>query len=286
MNTVTLDNRTFTFPSSWDELSKRQLLNVATVLMMNIPEIQKKIRLLVHFLRLKGSILCYNERNYLVFGRYKYFKWMAIGAIRKGKVRRICDEDLYALSETLNFLFENNELTRQLLPKIKRFYGPDDRLSNVTFIEFAKADKRHRNYVASENEMYLNEMIAILYRPAKKFRYINRFFGVNVADVRQKYSDNCIKNAKRFKYVSRAQKKAVLFYWEGCYSFMISTFPHVFTNGNDGDSDGFGFAGLITELAGTKFGNTDQTADTHIMTILLYLEILAIQQEKQKKITQ
>jgi hypothetical protein len=284
MNTVKIDNKTFVFPSTWNELDRDQLLRVATVFMMEIPDIEKKIRIIIHFLKLKGRIISHNERNYLLFGKYKYFKWMIPGGIRTGKVKQIVDEDLFMICETLNFLFEKNMLTIQLVPVIsKKFYGPDSRLANVSFIEFAKADIRHRNYISSENEMYLDEMLAVLYRPAKKFISFRKFLGLPIGDIRQKYSDDCIKNAKHFKNIPRRYKKALLLYWEGCYNFMIDTFPHVFTGNSDGSDDGFGFAGMITELAGSKFGNTEQTAETNMLTILLHLEIISTQQKKSKQ---
>lgn len=277
MNTVQIEGKEYTFPAAWNELNKKQLLKVARVLLMPISDMEKKLRLILYFLKLKGCILCYHERNYLLYGIYRYLKWLAIPGIRKGKIKMIGDEDLWYLSETVNFLFDEVTLTNQLIQEIRingmRFLGPAPRFADISFIEFAKADARYHYYITSENEMYLNQMVAILYRPPVKFYHMKRWLRDQVTE-RQKYSDDCIKNADKLGTIPRNVKKAILLYWEGCYLHMVNTFPHVFT-GDAGSDKGYGFAGMITELAGDKFGTTDQTAEQNLFTILLYLEMLA-----------
>ena len=159
MNTIEIGKVKVLTPASWNELTRKQLLYIAELFDSRFTLIDFKVRVLKAFLSLKNKI-----------------------------ARQISHEDAYFLTETLDYLFKPINLTKNLIPTIKisrfrRLFGPADKMMTSTFGEFIKAHTRfevyEKNKTASpeallsklyeEKDAFLNEMVAILYRPKKFF---------------------------------------------------------------------------------------------------------------------
>jgi hypothetical protein len=267
------------YPSSWNELSQRQLIDICDLF------IQKKTENIFR----AAVVLIMIGKNTLLFKSWRFYNFMKSKGRNHSMFADVLDGinvSIFRISETLDFLYKKNELTRNLIPKFRGLYGPSDLFGNLTFIEYSKADIRCRSYDNTHDEKYLNELIAVLYRPGKYFWNIRRHFTAD-SDPRQSYGDRYISNAKRVARWPQAVRRAIYLYYKGCSEALLTRYPHVFTvvENSEQPQNAFGMGGLIASLAGEKFGNPDQTANTMLHYILIHLEQEAIAYEKQKSQT-
>lgn len=276
---------TILYPSSWNELTSEQLIDISDLFLQKKNEFQFRAE---SALRIIGV-------HSLLYKRWVYLKYM-IAAHRKDKdktrIEKLIDEQdglnlsVYRISETIDFLFKENTLTKNLIPEFRNMFGPSDLFGNVSLIEFSKADIRCKSYENTHEEKYLNELIAVLYRPAKYFWGIRKHF-TNDDDSRQPYGDKYIKNESSIAKWPLTVRNAIYLWYKGCMGGLMERYPHVFKESDDsGETKGFGMAGLITALAGEKFGNPEKTAETMLHHILIYLEQEAVIAEKRKSKTE
>lgn len=283
MNTIQVNigskKQTLQLPSEWNELSAKQLLFVASLF----------TRGLVHPSFVANVALEMLGKKHIVFKEYRRLQWLI--ATNKHNLAKYSKADdmltdlnyaIAVIGEQFGFIWNSNKLTRQLLPKYRGKYGPSDFLGNLTLIEFSKAEVRFKAYEQTKNELYLNQLVAILYRKPKFFWFIRRHFSADI-DPRREYSDNYIRAGVSSWPLN--VRFAIYLWYQGCRQELAARYPNVFTEG-DGDSDDFGFASLITSLAGPKFGDTDKTASTLLHTILAYLELQAREANKNKQKTE
>ncbi len=174
-------------------MNRKQLISVSGSLLQQLSPFDFKLRLIMKWLKLENRIFQYDNASWYIYGIYRINALFALWGIKKGKVKSFDYADIYLLSETMNFLLKedqvagehsqvtrNNQLTRQLIPSIRvgktRLYGPSDKMKNITSGEYAKAEHRYLAFIQSGDEKYLNEMIAVLYRPRRRFAWLSRFF--------------------------------------------------------------------------------------------------------------
>lgn len=276
---------TILYPSCWNELTCQQLIDISDLFLQKKNEIQFRAESVLRIIGMQS----------LLRKRWTYLKFM-IAAHKKDKdktrLEKLIDEQdglnisIYKISETLDFLFKNNTLTKNLIPGFRNMFGPSDLFGNVSLIEFSKADIRCKSYENTSDEKYLNELIAVLYRPSKHFWTILKHF-TNDDDPRQPYGDKYIKNASFIAKWPLDVRNAIYLWYKGCMGGLMERYPHVFAESdNNGEVNGFGMAGLFTALAGEKFGNPDKTAETMLHHILIYLEQEAVIAEKRKSKTE
>jgi hypothetical protein len=285
MNTLEIKigakSETILYPSSWNELTRTQLIDISKL-----------------FLHKKNETLFRVESVMLLIGRKTmlFKKWVnlrfTIASMRNSKntelLVQLTDQleglnvSIYRISETLDFLFKENALTKNLIEKFKGLHGPSDLFGNVSLIEYLKADIRCKSYENTGDEKYLNELIAVMYRPAKYFWWLRKYL-TSDDDPRQQYGDKFIKNSVKISRWPLPLRNAIYLYFKGCMAGLMERYPNVFKEDNSsGEQSGYGMAGLITALAGEKFGNPEQTASTMLHHILIYLEQDAIIAEKIK----
>jgi hypothetical protein len=295
MNTVEINIKGFakqvvSYPSEWNEINKEQLLFALQL-------VNKKI-LLSEF-RVKAVQLFLGKKNELF---KQYALYIRAQNHRKGNIAtRIfwqnklnhLDECIYGISENLKWIFEKTDLTKQIIPCISKFpnfqisklYGPASAFADLTFIEFAKADTYFLSYSNTGETQYLNKLIAALYRPGKFAWRIRSFFAYGF-NKRVSYSDDCLlHNLNRVEKLEDNLKQAILFWFKGCREYIVSKYPHVFKpSDSDENSESFGWAGILTQLAGGKFGDQDKTAFTKLHDILrsIEMDMVDIEQHKAK----
>ncbi len=261
MNTIGLDKYHVQVASTWNELTKRNLLFFATIFPIEKSQVREiKIRLILNLLNVRRNLR---------------LQW---------KLFRCDDEQIYALSELTNFLFEGNELTKWLIPSVrigwKTYYGPSDNLINVSLIEFSKADTYYLKYLKTKDEAWLNKMIAVLYRP-KKVPYRPKAIDFD-GEIRQQYNgEHVAAREKKFTRLPIPTKKAILINYQGVRNNLEKCYPHVFRTRKKGKN--LGWAPIILELAGDKFGNEERTAHSRLHTILIYMELVAVQRIEQER---
>ena len=196
-------------PTSWNELSKKQLENIC-------------FQLECYHFEIKD-----NQESELEIRTRLYF------AIAKEFLRNNSWKNIrYALSEIqpkeyavlTKFIFEKNTRTKfdaSLKIKGVNYYGPDLRLRNVTIGEFSFEDSLYYNWKHSFNILYLNALCATLFRIKSN--------SIKETDKRQRFNKLLVDtNAKHFVNVPYKTKLAIAYTYEGCRNNFIDTYKNIF----------------------------------------------------------
>ncbi len=224
MNLVQIDNIQRSLPSTWNELTLEQLLFVSDLFSSRLSLIEFKVKALFEFLSMKRKTL-----------------------------KRIAPEDAYALCESLDFLNKEVSLTRNLIPVIKsgfkKYYGPADAMVYCTFGEFTLACSALDDYQKTGEEKYLDQLVAILYRPQKFFWSIRKYF-IDNQDPRAKFMNRTLKKrAGKMKMVDHCVKYSVYLFFNGVLNSLPALYPYVYRQKDETDSQDTGWASLIISLA-------------------------------------
>lgn len=287
MNTLEIEGKKYEFPSEWNEINQQQILVLSTLAARKMPVMDFKLQLLFSWLKLSKLFLYFKNKVFFLEKKHRILPFLIPFSISRKQMKVIDHSDIYLLTETVDFLFDTNEdktflssqLTKNLLPRIKNLYGPMDEFRDLTVIEFAKADHRFISFRASGEPHLLDEMCAILYRPKKRFLLLRRFFGYSEENIRVKFRQSILDAGKKtFEKIDFRNKYAVYLFWEGCRNMLKIQYPHVF-NQPSSEDDGFGWAGIIDQLK----NNTCYGEDSLLHTVLLHIEMAAIEREKQKR---
>lgn len=252
MNALTFTFRgkyhTFHAPSVWNEVNAEQLLLWTKVAHSGYDE-DRKLSFAVP--------IFYN----IPVGLYKYIK----------------DGLRLQIFTSLEKMFRENRLNVWLIPKVKilwwSYYGPDDKLSNVTAYEFFNAcEPLYWKYKNNGDESALTSLCAVLYRPKR--------WGTVVNDIRKPFTDaGTRKRSKWFSYLPLNTRRAILFNYEGCRNFIVKNHPKAFKASAGGTNK----RGDVTlSLAGGPLGDLNSTRNTNLYDFLLHLVRLVEQEEELK----
>lgn len=123
------------------------------------------------------------------------------------------------------FLDKNIQRTRFIRKiKINRhvFYGPRDRLSNLTIEEFSAADLFFYYWITNNSYIDLDRLITVLYRKKAKIS--------NSIDIRQPYSEfDLHKRGEIIPKLDLSTKLAIGLTYLGCREEIIKKYPVVFS---------------------------------------------------------
>lgn len=201
---------------------------------------------------------------------------------------------LFLLSEHFDFLISDRTLVTNPFPFLRlpwyrfapKLHGPSDGLKNISIWEFALAERALIDYFNTEETEHLDNLLAILYRPASIQKLIRRWFH-HVPDVRQTFNDQTFSNRiPLMKRIPLETKVAVsLFVNSVRLSFKDpERFPHIY---NDVQKRAHGkelsWADVIMEMSGEVPGNEENTGRVNLYTFLYRLELNAIKAEELKK---
>lgn len=282
MNVIQIGEATSNTPESWEEVSKQQVHDIAWALLNSATIQDFKSRLMLRWLKLEGKIYSFNEKIYTNQGS----KRKTLRLHRQGKAMFISFDDWYRVCETLDWMFVassdgkkqyfRSSITENPVPVINikkgrtRLFGPDDFLANCSAIEFAKADTRLISFRNTGKEQYLNELIAALYRPRRRFRNLSRMITGNYDNgFRVKYSDTHLANAGNIAKIQPEIRHAILIWFEGCCTAMAQKYDSVFSGGESAD-DGKGWAGVFQRIA-DKATEIESVMEVNIHTLLFDL---------------
>jgi hypothetical protein len=252
MNSLTFPykgiHRTYHSPSIWNEVTAKQLLLWTAVLVSSFPE-EKKLSYAVP----------------IFYG------------IPENMYGDIKESSRLQIAPSLKGLFTENKLNKWLIPRIailtRRFYGPADKLSNLTAYEFFCAcEPLYWKYKLQGDDRALTALCAILYRPRRKDKVNN--------DLREEFTDSGMaKRAKLFRFLSGNTKRAIAFNYEGCRNFIVQMHPKAFKSSHQQSTK----RGDVTlSLAGGPLGDLIATRNTNIYDFLLHLVRLIEQEEELK----
>jgi hypothetical protein len=239
-------------PSGWNGVSAVQLVRWIMTLQSNRPD-EEKLKLAVP--------IFYTIKN-------RFYK-------------RIPEYYLVQFAPALRFLFGEILLTNWLIKSVcperfNRYYGPADKLSNITAYEFfAYCERFYWKYDNKPDEEALNALIATLYREKRRTPIHD--------DQRCELTDAGI--ARRMKYVAKlpmALRMAIFFNYKGCRTYITALHKNAFS-GKGGASKKRGDVTLA--LAGGPLGDLERTRKANLYDFLLHLEDLIEREEKLKEMT-
>jgi hypothetical protein len=242
MNQVQIDNTYRSLPSTWNELTREQLLFVSGLFSSKLSLIEFRAKALFEFLSVKRKLL-----------------------------KRVAPEDAYTLCESLDFLNKEVTLTRNLLPVLKaglkKYHGPADAMVYCTFGEFTLACSALDDYQKTGEEKHLDQLVAILYRPEKFFWSIRKIFTDN-QDPRATFMNRTLKRrAGKLGMVDHCVKYSVYLFFNGVLYTLPALYPYVYRQKDDTESQDGGWASLIISLAD---GKTDDKSLKTVMSSNLY----------------
>ncbi len=242
MNQVQIDNIRRSLPSTWNELTREQLLYVSRLFTSKLPLVEFRVKALFEFL-----------------------------SVRRKTLKRIAPEDAYTLCESLDFLNKEVTLTRNLLPVIraglKNYFGPADAMVYCTFGEFTLVCSTLDEYQKTGELKSLDQLVAILYRPQKFFWSIRKYFTDN-QDPRAKFMNRTLKKrARKLARVDHCIRYSVYLFFNGILNSLPALYPYVYKQKDQADSQDNGWASLIISLAD---GKTDDKSLETVMNSNLY----------------
>lgn len=226
MRIIELNKRLYSVPENWNELTGPQLLQVMEVLYGNYEVDAARLKLLK------------------ILTGITWFRFFMAPLAERAEHLHLC-----------HFLINGNDLTRQLLPVYKGFHGPADDFNNITGEEYVfsedfyfksfEIDEKARTRIM--NEQYLNELVAVLYRPKK------RGYDLKLdkdGDARQVFNQNVCAYHAKYTIVKwpLAAKLAVFTWYETCRKNMIDQNPEIFAGGS-GEPAKYGLISVMRVIA-------------------------------------
>lgn len=224
MKTVTFNNDRYTIPSKWNELSTKQLVAVAKIMLSESEWDIIKVRLILYFLGMRVI----RHKTVVVDGIENFY-------IKHGfrRVYLISAYDIDMLGNTLNFLTEkpDKEGKRLLRPTVKKqpfpvlklrfrkYIGYKNALTDMLFGEFIFAETYYYRYLKTKDEAWLNRLLAVLYRRVKNGK-------------RQEFSEeNIEQNAAIIAKLPPYVKLAMRFFYDGSKEQLAEEFPSILGSG-------------------------------------------------------
>lgn len=172
--------------------------------------------------------------------------------------------------EHVQWIFDKIIVTKNLVPRYKKFYGPSDELNNMTIAEFHFAEQYY-SQIKGNDYTALPHLIATIYRPAKK-RY-NKILNTD-GDIRQPFNSNVVDYyAGKISKWPDAVKYAILIYYDSCREKIANENPKIFKK-SGGESDGLGMYSIMRSLAGPKFGELEKVEEMLLQNALLELNLI------------
>ncbi len=265
MTSIKINDYTTEIPASWNELDRKMLLALASMLNEKYVEYDFKIRALFILSGWKLISPIANTTLYRVRLKYRKKAW-------------VNEQQMLALCENIGFLLKKSEnkkqtvfnvaprLTKNLIPNIrilyKKYYGPADALYNLEFGEYLTAENYFTQYLKTSDEGALDKLIATLYRRQDKdfdpeeFNYRG--------DRREPFNyHNIDARARKLSKIDKPLKLAIMLFYEGCRAHIAKLFPTVFTG--TGKINRYGSLSLVDMLT-----NGDVTKHTAIKKGFLY----------------
>lgn len=269
MITLHLYKKQHQMPEEWNELTGRQLVEIASVLHKKDKSMHDRIHLFRICAGITQSALL--NYNYLPSWIHQKLFW------KKIEVLLFIERHLYLV----DFLCKENGLTRQLIDFIGEFDGPKSNFENLLMDEFCWSEHWYLQFKSTGSIEALVSLVATLYRPPR----INYDHKCNPeGDSRVPYNVHMTEHyAKHLRKQPIALLLAVMIWYEGCRQELVKSFPRVF-NGKGGDTESFGLFSLITGVAEDGvLGDFDKVNSKHVQVVLLRLTELLIRAEEMKK---
>lgn len=201
-------NKTAWGVEKWSELTEKQFLPAVRAIMMSIENPAAKYML---------PLICSN--------------------IPKEDYRKFSHVQVAQILAAFDHLLEYNDLpVKWMIPKLEvghivknkflplqDLYGPGDKLKNLVFEEFMYAESMADKFKKDDNPHYLDQFVAILYRPKKRDKTLH-------GDVREAFNRHSVEErALKIERIDRAAKVAVHLNYLGCKALFPKLYPALFS---------------------------------------------------------
>ena len=180
----------------------------------------------------------------------------------------------------MKLVFEKEASGQQLLPVYKKYYGPAADFDNLRMKEFHFSENYYGELTTdADNDEALNNLVAVLYRPAKKkYDTVKNVDG----DIRIHFNHNeTAYHAKQIARWPEAVKQAIFLWYHTCRMELIDNNKTAFSVPDDGYTSEFdtGIYGMMRMLAGDKLGSITAVEEMYVHTAILEVGLLK-EQEK------
>lgn len=201
-------NLEFNIATSWNELNEYQRAKISELI----------------FLSEKGSKWIYFLTMYYLFcdSPFRFFKIQTYKD-RLNFFRLLRQVPFSDLLSYIEFVFVELSLTK--FPKFVKidgvkYYGPADRLSNVSIEELNFAYKFYFEWMTTQDVSALDRLITVIYRPGRKKKR---------GDIRELFDvESITSRGNVFPKLGYAQKISIGFAFKGSVEQMFSKFPVLF----------------------------------------------------------
>ena len=205
------------------------------------------------------------------------------GAI--GALDLLTDYQILDLTKMIHWVYEKldlkeNKIISFTLDEID-YLGPSSDLSNMRFGEFIMAETYFMQYTESrmENSIYLDKLIAALYRPHGLGPEYSPGDAHYRGDWRQKFNSNLIDSrASIIKDLDLAIKDGIYLFYAVARDSLFSYYPNVFPKRKSSSKQqnvgqiNFGWIGVFDDMLGEKGRTAESLEDEFLSTALMSLE--------------
>ena len=267
METLQIGTITKQVPSTWDELTRKQLLRLLADVYSE-PRPGRRLRLLSLLSGFPTPLLA-NLPTVVLAQLLPLADWV--------------DSDAH-------------RLTAQLLPILRipgrhvaerptTWHGPRASFSNLLFGEFIFADTFFALYCLHGTQSFLDQFLTVLYRPAKRDASPERADWDG--DVRLAFNEHQLETrTPRVAPVSALEKLAVVTWYRGCRAQLAQEFPDVFVaaeqDAKASTKQAPDWSRVLRKLSGEAFGPVQQTAKQPARLVLAEMQDLAADYQRQK----
>jgi hypothetical protein len=240
-------------PGEWEEVNSKQLKRLAVLLHSGLDSDMAKQKAL-HILSGKSLLMFLLLPLDLRHRAQQYAEWVF------GKV----------------------DLTIQLIPKYKKFYGPDSDFGNLSMVEFHYTEMAYCDLILTKDEKHLTELIAVLYREGKEAYDFDR----NVeGDFRKTFSHGLFEyGQKQIAKWPKDVKLAILLWYDGCRQSLVKGYPDIYPKKEKTRQIEFqGLYKMMRSVAGDKYGTIPEVEKMSVHTGHLEISCMLEDQANMKK---
>jgi hypothetical protein len=181
----------------------------------------------------------------------------------------------------VEWVFDKNTLTKQLIHFYNGFIGPKKEFDNLTVAEFHFAEIFYRELVHEKNEAALDKLVAVLYRNPK-LKYNHKVDSDGDARIRFNANEVDYYSSEYISHWRKEVKLAILMFYDGNRQYLLELYDDVF-QGDKGEENSDGMFGIIRGLSGEKYGDIDKVERLNIHTALNEISLQIKEAEELKR---
>lgn len=258
MTIIELNKKLYNIPTTWNELSQQQLLQVMDCLFVHQYSGEQCILKLL-------KILC--NMNYFQFFRTKVSEM---------------EEYLYLTSFLLE---ERANLTKQLVPCWEGYYGPSDEFGNLLMVELTFSDNLFLQWCEDRSDVKkLNKFISLIYRePKDSYDFILNPDGDARSEWNQNISEWSGENVIN-KWPMNV-KMAIATWFDGCRCMLVDDNDEVF-GGASGEASKYGLASVMMNVAENgALGTFNEVEKQNVHTVMMHLNEWIRKNKEQERLS-